>query len=362
MILVSILGDFDSSYLPLFYEFRDRLCKHIVVYDTSFSSQRANKKRVESLQKFCALNELQIDTEIFLVDEDSFGSINRLIVKLETLNDFDNVYVNTTDGLSNISILLGVKLLERGVKILSYDMYENSYNTTTLQGITTHKMSTHMSIKEHLLLKGFHVRDSSDKSFALKYEKEIRTLFEKHNSEYKELRRDVTQNRVNKSRYPKAMQLIKTMGLSTKTEQKEITGGLFEWYVYLLIKDLGFSDIEVGVIVEDSFTKESSIRNEFDILMMHENHLHMIECKFTRNIDLQALVYKYSTLLNLIDDDGRMMILTEKGPYAYDLYNSNQQGLETYRRALSNKILIRSAVAQNREQFVKDVFTYFHLL
>lgn len=151
------------------------------------------------------------------------------------------------------------------------------------------------------------------------------------------------------------------MNLDLSTQQKEITGGLFELYVYLLVKDLGFDDIEIGIVVENTFSGTNVIRNEFDILMMKDNHLHMIECKFTKRIDLAALVFKYSTLINLIDDDGKMMILTDNYIYAHDLYDKTKQGLELYRRALINKILIRGSVVKNKKEFLNDVDSYFQL-
>lgn len=33
MVLVSILGDFHSSILPIYYQFRNEIKRHIIVYD-----------------------------------------------------------------------------------------------------------------------------------------------------------------------------------------------------------------------------------------------------------------------------------------------------------------------------------------
>lgn len=361
MVLVSILGDFHSSIFPIFYEFKDSVKTHIVVYDDAYARLKENKEVVESLQKFSAKHGLSIDTVGYQIEEDSFESIVKLINKIENYDSLKDVYVNTTDGLSNITVHLGSRLLEKGVKIISYDMYANSYNISSADSIEKKPILSQMSIKDHFLLKGLHIVEIEDKKFADKNAPYIRELFEKYHAEFKELRRDVTQNSVKEKRYPRAMQLIKLIGLNIHNQQKEITGGLFEWYIYLLVKDLGFDDIEVGVTIEDKFANDIPIRNEFDILMMKDNHLHMIECKFTSRIDLQALVYKYSTLINLIDDDGKMMILTEKGDYSHNLYDTTKQGLETYRRALANKIIIRNSVIANRLKFVDDVKSYFSL-
>jgi hypothetical protein len=361
MVLVSILGDFHSSVFPIFYEFRESIQTHIVVYDDAYARLKENKEVVASLQKFCAQNTLGIETQGYQIDEDSFASIEKLISKIEEFGSCENIYINTTDGLSSIAVLLGAKLLHKGVKIISYDMYANSYNLSSSTTIEKKSLLCQMSIQNHLLFKGFHIAHVEEKNFAHKNAILIQELFEKHQSEFKELKRDITHNSVNAKRYENAMKIIRELGLNIHTQQKEITGGLFEWYIYLLVKDLGFDDIEVGVTIEDKFSGDISIRNEFDILLMKENHLHMIECKFTSRIDFQSLVYKYSNLINLIDDDGKMMILTEKGEYSHNLYDKSKQGLETYRRALANKIIIRNSIVSNKEKFIDDVKSYFSL-
>jgi len=363
MLLVSILGDFHSSIFPLFYEFKESIHTHLVVHDDSFKERMSAKKTIKSLNKFSQTHHLAIKTQEFIIDEDSFESILTLIKKIKSLEpQLKDVYINTTDGLSNIGVILGSQLLNAGAKILSYDMYENSYNVTTNNSITTKTITSKMSIKEHFALKGLKVTAFEEKDFAHKKASYIKELFEKYYEQFVFLKKDITQNtRVHADKYPQALQLIKIMKLDSIKQQKVITGGLFEFYVYLLVKDLGFDDIEIGVIVEDKFTNANVIRNEFDILMMKDNHLHMIECKFTKRIDLPLLVFKYSTLINLIDDDGKMMILTDNSVYSHDLYDKTQLGLEYYRRALINKILIRGSVMKHKQEFLSDVNSYFQL-
>lgn len=363
MLLVSILGDFHSSIFPLFYEFKDSIHTHLIVHDDAFKERRYAKKTIDSLKKFSKKHKLNIKTVEYNIDEDSFESILTLIEKIKSLEPkLEDVYINTTDGLSNIGVILGSQLLNAGAKIIAYDMYENSYNLTTNNSITTKKITSKMSIKEHFALKGLKVTAFEDKSFAHKHAPQIKELFENYYEQFVLLKKDVTHNtKVHANKYPQAKQLIKLMKLDFIKQQKEITGGLFELYVYLLVKDLGFDDIEVGIVIEDKFSEANVIRNEFDILMMKDNHLHMIECKFTKHLDLQALVFKYSTLINLIDDDGRMMILTDKEEYAPNLYDKKRQGLNHHRRALKNKILIRGSIIKHKQEFLSDVDSYFQL-
>ena len=363
MLLVSILGDFHSSIFPIFYEFKERITTHLIVHDRAFKERRSSQKIINSLNSFSSSHALSIQTLEYSVDEDSFESILELIESIKSLeSNLENIYINTTDGLSNIGVILGSKLLSDGLNVLSYDMYENSYNITAKNSIVTKKLNSKMSIKDHFLLKGFTVETVEEKSFAHKYAKQIKNLFENYYDEFVLLKKDITHSMVSSNKkYINALRIIRELRLDTDTQRKEITGGLFEWYVYLLVKDLGFDDIEVGAIVLDHFSSTSTIQNEFDILIMKDNHLNMIECKFTKRVDIQALVYKYSTLINLIDDDGKMMILTDKEIYSYDLYQNTEPKLIPYRRALVNRILIRGSILKHKNEFIEDVKSYLSI-
>ncbi len=360
MILVSILGDFHSSIFPLFCEFEKQISKHIVVYDDVYAKRREYKALVSSLGNYADKHLLDIQTQEHIIQEDSLLSINALIKMIEKLAREEQVYVNTTDGLANITLLLGQKLLESGVKMLAYDMHANSYNVITQGSMEKKKITKSMSIEDHFLLKGYEIKTKEDKTFAHENAAAIRELFEKYLKEFELLRKDATKNNIREERYPRAHQLVSMMGLDFQTQQKVITGGLFEWYVYLLVKDLGFSDIEVGVTIADPFTPEISIINEFDILLMRENHLHVIECKYRSSPEIGSLVYKYAHLMNIIDDDGRVIIVTKNAEYAADIYSKQVQGAEHHRRAHKNKIMIRSSIVQNRAKFIEDV--KMHLL
>lgn len=148
MLLVSILGDFHSSIFPLFYEFRESIQTHLVVHDDSFKERMSAKKTIHSLSSFSKTHGLNIETKEHIIDEDSFESILTLIEKIKSIEPkLEDIYINTTDGLSNIGVILGSQLLNSGVKILSYDMYENSYNLTTNNSIVSKKITSKISIK-----------------------------------------------------------------------------------------------------------------------------------------------------------------------------------------------------------------------
>ncbi|WP_418640435.1 Card1-like endonuclease domain-containing protein [Sulfurimonas sp. ST-27] len=363
MLLISIIGDFHSSLFPLYNELKKRVTHHIVVNDDAFGERRKQRQIVKALEKFNIKKALNITTEAFVVDEDSVASIKRLIKRIEEIEpEMSQVYLNITDGLANIGLLLAMGLLERGGNFLSYDMYENSYNLITKKGMQNITLKNSLSIVEHFELKGFTVEQRGNKEFAHKYKYEILELFNTYSNELERLNRDISQQKsLQTNRYPRAYQLIKNMKIDIVNDGPLITGGLFEYYIYLLIKELPFDDIEVGTIVKQPFNNSINIINEFDILLMKNNHLHMIECKFKKNNNKSDLIYKYSALINLIDDDCKIMILTNEIQYKQDIYDTQNKKLTPYRRGILNNIILRGSVIHNKSEFLEEIQNLFLL-
>ena len=46
-----------------------------------------------------------------------------------------------------------------------------------------------------------------------------------------------------------------------------------------------------------------ALQNEFDILMMKDNHLHVIECKLRKSVPGEDYVYKLDSVIDYLDDD-----------------------------------------------------------
>jgi hypothetical protein len=361
MLLVSIIGDFHSSIFPLYNEFKEEITHHIVVDDDAFRERKKHTQIIHSLEQFNKTKNLTITTEAFIIDEDSQKSINSLLKRIYTIEpEAQNIYVNITDGLANIGLLLAMQLLPKGAKFLSYDMYANSYNLTTQKNMQHISLQSSLSIVDHFQLKGFEVEVSQDKNFAQKYKREILELFNSYSHELEQLNKDISKQKLlQKEHYPRAYQLIKLMQLDTLKDAKIITGGLFEAYVYLLLKDLPFDDIEIGFVIKHAINKKINIVNEFDILLMKNNHLHMIECKFRKNSNKNELIYKYASLLHIIDDDSKIMILTNESPYKQNIYDDKENRLAPHRRGYLHNIALRGSIIQNREEFLDEVQTLF---
>ena len=71
MTLVSIVGDFYSSVLPLFYEFSPRIKKYIIVYDDFKADVEHARNIFDGTQKFIKEYDFSIETYTVQIDEDS---------------------------------------------------------------------------------------------------------------------------------------------------------------------------------------------------------------------------------------------------------------------------------------------------
>jgi len=333
MTLVSVIGDFFSSVVPVFYEFKDKIDTHIIISDDSKRDDRLARKFEKGLKKFIDKYNLNIKTLYYSIDEDSFESLERakeFILK----NAKGDIYINTTDGLSSVNTFFSLRMIPLNAKIISYDMFDNEYHIITLNGMQREKIKKIVSIVDHFLLKGVEINSKGLKSFALRYENEIRELFEEHHYEYRGFKYELTTKNKLPSRrdFPNVYYLFDKMNLTNKNLDKDyifqtLTGDMFEYYVYLLVKDLGFDDIEIGVEIEDE-----EVRNEFDLLLMKDNHLHIIECKHRgfKTLDLEDLIYKYAALRRVVDEDARGVIISLVNKYSKNFLN----------RALSQNIAL----------------------
>jgi len=366
MVLVSVFGDFHSSILPVYVNLKDKISKHIIIYDDLKSDVKEARNIIKGLKAFNNKYKLKIKTFSHCIDEDSYEAIINSIkfIKKHT-NDYKNVFINTTDGLSNINAIIALKLVPLGVNLLSYDRYDNEVNVIKNGTMDTYKLDKSITIQDHFLLRNIKVANFADKKDIKRYKNEIIKLFEVELNEFKSFAKYVQNEKfptLNNKKFKKVNKIIKNFKLKDlKSNQGFITGTLFEFYIYLKIEKLDFDDIEVGVTVEKYIDETNFIPNEFDILIMKNNHLHMIECKFTKNIKLDTIVYKYMGLRGLLDDDGKICIVTgHKNPHNFK-NSKNPVEYLPYKRAFENKILLRGNPLKDMDNFISEIKRYFEI-
>lgn len=366
MVLVSIVGDFYSSVIPIIYEFKDQIKKHVLLYDT-FSHESYKAKQIAfGIKNFKKRYGYTFETLEYVVKEESLEAFKKCAseILLYTKNPRD-IYINATDGFATLNTVINHRLFKEGVNFIGYDMYNNHYNLLNRLSFSRHTLRNKMNITEHFLLKGVDVERSKVKEFAKEYKAMISDLITRHYQEYDEFL-EVESNKIPTiKQLPKRYKNIKNIFIKNgfekaKVKDPRLTGNIFEAYIYNLIKKLPFDDIEVGFKVFQHY-KNARIANEFDILVMKDNHLHMIECKYLKNPQIENLVYKYTALSPSIDEEAKMILVTKKSPeFTSEVEADAHKGL-IYKRGLLHNIKVLGNVRQDPKGFVKDVVEYFGL-
>ena len=365
MILVSIVGDFQSSIIPIFYEFKDDITKHILVYDDFKNDVSKAKSLKKGIKAFTKKYNYKFETLEYVLDEDSIDSLKECAkFILSQTSDAKDIFLNTTDGFSTLTTILNQALFKKGVNFIAYDMYDNQYNLLNQTKLEKFDIENGLSIGDHFLLKGYGVKRSDVKKIGKKYEKEIKKLFEKDAGLYNKFIKHPATSKTIKSlsnEYKDIKKLFISMGFENYTIKDPIfTGTMFELYIFNLLKNLDIDDIEIGLKVFRTY-KNTEIFNEFDILIMKNNHLHMIECKYRNNIKLEELIYKYIAIADIIDEDGKMLLVTKKEPLYNTAIDNDKSRGKVYKRGKLSNITVLGGVANNPLKFILNVKEQFNL-
>jgi hypothetical protein len=255
-------------------------------------------------------------------------------------------------------------LFKKRVNFIAYDRYDNEYNLLNSITLTKFSLEYCMNIEEHFLLKGYRTQKSNSAQFAKQHKKEIKKLFEKHKESYDTFtKHSNTDSKVYElsNEYNVVKELFTSMGLDKiKIKDPTLTGTLFEAYIFNLLKKLPYDDIEIGLKIFRNY-KTTEIENEFDILIMKNNHLHMIECKYKNQVKLEELIYKYTALSAIIDDDAKMLLVTKNSShYSNEIDLDKSQG-RVYKRGILSNITVLGGVSKNPQKFVSNVINEFCL-
>lgn len=367
MVLVSIVGDFSSSVLPVFYEYADKIDLHIIVYDDAKQDRRLANNLIAGMKNF----KPKLKTLSLSLDEDSLEAIEQIEKRIKNKSHGKKLYINSTDGLGNIATLFALKFLPEGANFIYYDRFDNTMNIVNKDGMQTQKLEKKICIQEHFMLKNITMIETNNKRFAKQEKNNIKALFEQHFFEYqsvlaacndktldeRELKQTIQQQA------PNAFKILQKMGYvdEIKSYKKTLEGDMFEYYIYNRLSELDVDDIEVGVEVTTQIGEDIHLKNEFDILIMKNNHLHIIECKFKdfedisqvkrKQNEMEKLIYKYTTLKHFVDDDGKNVLLFKK-------LSENKEHSNHYQRAKNNYMLV---IDFQEDRFVEKIAAFLEI-
>ena len=354
MILVSILGDFHSSVLPVSFEFKEDITKHVIIYDDARQDTKASWKVLRGQQAFLEKlpenSTFKYELVPMQVDEDNYESIVSRFEDIKVLaEEKEDIYLNSTDGLSSIAVILSSKLLGIGAKVISYDRFSNTYNLHTYQAMKKCPMQSKMDILTHITLKGYTIVKKSSKNEIASRQTVIKNLTKdlpRYHNFLEQLLNDKTIMDEVKG-YDDYKQLLRE--INKENDLQFIKKGVFNEYIYhLLVENFDFDDVWVNIRIRAS----KNVESDFDVVMIKDNHFHTIDCEIIQHSNGQKQIYRMETIIDYLDDDGKSMILSigRTGKQFKDADIS---------RALYGDIKIYKEDNFDEKAFLKDISQWF---
>jgi len=377
MTLLSIIGEDISQLIPVLYAYREKFTRHILLSDSS-TRQRA-KKLAKGMHRFASFHKLSWQIDIQIIDETDLSQATKSVQK--SLDTFQSCWLNITDAYPMLALLMTRLIQECGGQVISYDHFRNTLHFIDKnQNIRYEQLLPTMNLESYMMLLDYRIVQKQISAELLPNKSKIMTLYKKQ-SHFKKVRKAILEQhfgqkpRFDISSSTDILNILSQMGILDKNHklipkhQKTLQGDLFEEYIFWLCEALHPDDIAMGVKIDfDDKTKEplaqQRIYNEFDILLIHNNRVFTVECKFSTHLDGLEIVYKYDAIIDYFGKSSKAIIANisskEKENYL-GMKSSSSFHHSTLRRARLSGIHIYHESQVNVAKFQSLVQSFFHI-
>lgn len=351
MILVSLIGDFDSNVLPIFFHYAEEIRIHILLHDKR-RSDTAHARNIEAgMKRFCAHYRFEPLLLRMEYDEDDKTDIEDVFSRIEKfLRPSEALLFNGSDGLMSTTALIQPLLFACDGQLIAYDRHDNTCNILSKEEMRKELISP-MTVNEHLMLKNIDFEFTAPEGDLAVRKESVLTIM-RDMQRYNRFKLAHAQKRPTEH-YGDIIGELRN--INRHEDSFYIQGGLFEEYCYHLVSDLGFDDVKLGTLVTYNPQSPKAFKNELDLLCIKENHLHIIECKFRTFVNGEGIVYKYDAVMDLLDSDGKVMIVAVGGRNEQPEKNRVQFRDATKYRAQQNNIAVYQEEVMDAERFRREV-------
>lgn len=379
MTLLSIVGDDISRIIPVLYAYKDTAKHHILLCDDDPSNYERAKYLQAGMQNFSSKHGLGWYTHIVTANEDSAIQIG--IVAKKQFEYEGELWLNATDGYPAVTILLSDLVRKEGGKVLSYDHFDNDLHIIAPDGsMETVPLPAKIDLDSYLTLLNYKVVEQKKREDLLPRKQFIMALYEKE-SAYKKVRNALLrehfgqENDFDFSLSTDILDVLYSLGIVDKkkklipAKQKELQGDILEEYLFWLCEEINPDDIALGLKIDfDDSTKEPEaqkrVHNEFDILIMHNNRIYTIECKFSNELEGLEFIYKYDAIIGYFGNASKAIIANisskMKESYMGTKASDNFQH-SSLRRARMAGVAVYHESQVNAIKFQNLVRNFFHI-
>jgi len=367
MTLVTIISK-DKAFIPLLYHFKEEVKTHILIYDIGEEEIEIALDTKEGLKRLSEIYNLNYEIKLMPLDEDSKKDFSKVYKKLK---NFSNLALNVAEADSLLVIIMSAFIMQMNGKIFTYDKFDNTFNEIYGKNCQL-KKAKNLKLNDYLTLLNYEIESKKTAKDILKYKNAVLGLF-KNYPVFKNQRVLLKQNRL-KSLYYK--NLFKKAGvvINGNINLQRLNGDIFEEYVFWNLYQLDVDDIWLNVKLISEKEEEETIKNEFDVLMIKDNKIYIVECKFGNlAIKPDELIYKSDSLLSLFGEDTKGVIIyindvkeriesVKSSTLPQDvkkkkIFNLKKQQISKnlYIRALENNILILHDSKPDFKKFFKVI-------
>jgi hypothetical protein len=360
MNLITIISRNLAHLTPIIFEFKDKVKNHFLIYDIDeVELAEQLKKGIEFLN-----NKYNLKSNIYLfqLDEDNNNNFKDNFQKIKQVS-IKNLYLNVTEADTTITVLFSAFVLKNGGKVISYDTFDNSYNLLTKNKLVNKIIMNNMKIDDFMglldykieLKKGFKEL-KSNKKFVLELFKNFDIFFK--------IRKFLLEDKIYKLTFSEK-KLLKSLDVLDESDNikdiTKITGILFEEFIFWKLYELDVDDIFASV----NLKTKNNVKNEFDVLMIKDNHIYTIECKLGKNLKGDNVIYKSDSLLELFGDDSKNLIVNISTKEITNITEcidiSETFTYSANMRAKANNIAIYHKKRFKNKSFYKKVNKFFNL-
>ena len=363
MVLVTVINKNLDSLIPIIFEFRKKITKHILVYDEAYKEKKIAKKLKHGIKEIEKLHNKKIDIELIEVDEDSKNDIVHIEKKL---NQYDEkLYLNATHSDLSLVVVLSGFILQNGGSVFAYDSFDNSYNEIDKKGFQNHTIQNNLKLQEYFLYNSY-TKISANKTEHLKArEASLNYIFKTPQKLF--LNHHILRTKQVKyieKHFKEALISLNIIDNKLNfTKEHKGFGTLFEEFIYLKLQQYNFDDIMLGV--EVMFDDNLEILNEFDILAIKNNHIIVVECKWGNPSTANEVIYKLDSIMENfgIDAKGFIVNIQQNFDYYSDDHNFVKKifSKKSHSRATYNNLEIYNDYLFNESSFNELIYEFLEV-
>jgi hypothetical protein len=355
MTLITIVHNDLFKLIPLIYEYKEKINKHILVTDNNQTDIALAENLQKSIENLNKKYNLKTNTELFYIDENS----KKDIVYLKSLfeKETDELVLNAAGADTVLCVLLSDIVLKCNGKVFAYDYAANDYNIISKNAFENRVIKNNLSLDDCFILLGEKILEKGDMETIFNQVECLYDLFKDIPKMFKIRQAFINDRRIKFVNHYKCFQ-----SLDIHENIVSHFGVLFERYLFLLLLRYDFDDIVLTAKIrfDESEKLYEYVDNEFDILVIKNNHIGLIEAKIGSNLNPISVVYKSDALMDYFGSESRGLIINLQNNISTVSGKKQKSfGENLIYRAKTKRIGIYSDVKLSEERMTFYVKTFF---